>query len=96
MENSMSVEVRLPTLLRRHADNQATVSVEPGKLSEVFDLLGEKYPQLGEQLRTDDGELHKFMNVYLGDDDVRFLQKLDTEVPDGSTVTILPAVAGGA
>jgi sulfur-carrier protein len=92
----LSVEVRLPTLLRRHAGNQSTISVEGSTLREVIGNIRAQYPELGVQLEGDDGELHKFVNVYVNDDDVRYLGKLDTPVKQGDSVTILPAVAGGA
>ncbi len=88
-------EVRLPTLLRPHAGGQSSVSVEGGTIGEVLDALQRAYPGMAGQLLTDDGTLHKFVNVYLNDDDVRYLDKLDTKVQSGDTVSILPAVAGG-
>jgi sulfur-carrier protein len=91
----VSVEVRLPTLLRRHADNRKTLETSGTTLQEVFDDVRRQYPDLGAQLVGADGDLHKFMNVYVNDDDVRFTGKLQTAVKDGDSVTLLPAVAGG-
>ena len=88
-------EVRLPTLLRPHAGGQSSVSVDGATIGEVLDALQRAYPGMDGQLLTDDGTLHKFVNVYLNDDDVRYLDKLDTKVQPGDTVSILPAVAGG-
>ncbi len=91
----MSVKVRLPTLLRRHADGLSSIEANGTTLAQVFDDISVRYPDLGVQLRSDDGDLHKFMNVYVNDDDVRFVGKLDAVVREGDSVTILPAVAGG-
>ena len=91
----MAVEVRVPNLLRVHTDGEATVSAEGATVGEVFGVLVERYPGLSDQLVDDAGGLHKFVNVYVDDDDIRYLDKLDTKVADGATISILPAVAGG-
>jgi len=92
----VSVEVRIPTMLRSHVAGAATVAVEGATIREVVDHLVGSYPSLAGQIVTPEGALHKFVNVYLNDDDIRYLDKLDTKVGDGDTVSILPAVAGGA
>jgi MoaD family protein len=89
------VEVRLPTVLRSHAGGKSTVSAEGATIGEVLADLVRNYPGMAGQVLTEDGALHRFVNVYVDDDDVRYLQQLDTKVTDGDTVTILPAVAGG-
>lgn len=91
----MSVEVRLPTVLRQHAGGQSTVRVEGATIGEVLNTLVAQFPGMAGQVLTDDGTLHRFVNVYVNDDDVRYLDQLDTKVADGDTVSILPAVAGG-
>ena len=91
----MPVEVRLPTVLRQHAGGQSSVKANGSTIGEVFDDLIRQFPLLAGQVVTEDGTLHKFVNVYRNDDDVRFLDKLDTKVADNDVVTILPAVAGG-
>ncbi|MDQ6728132.1 MAG: MoaD/ThiS family protein [Actinomycetota bacterium] len=91
----MPVEVRLPTILRQHAGGQSSVKANGSTIGEVFDDLVRQFPLLAGQVITDDGSLHKFVNVYRNDDDVRFLDKLATPVADADVVTILPAVAGG-
>ena len=91
----MPVEIRLPTILRQHAGGQATVKANGGTLGEVFDDLVRQFPNLAGKVVTDDGALHKFVNVYVNDDDVRYLDKLDTKVGGDDVVSILPAVAGG-
>jgi molybdopterin converting factor small subunit len=71
------------------------VSATGGTIGEVLNDLVASYPGMAGQVLTEDGALHRFVNVYVDDDDVRYLQQLDTKVSDGSTVSILPAVAGG-
>ena len=92
----MSIEVRIPTILRTYTSGQKVVS---GTGDTIADLLGDldtQFPGLRGRLVTEDGSLHKFVNVYVNDEDVRFLGALDAKVNSGDTVTILPAVAGGA
>ncbi|HUY64382.1 MAG TPA: ubiquitin-like small modifier protein 1 [Acidimicrobiales bacterium] len=91
----MPVEVRLPTLLRPHAGGLATVSASGATVGQVLAELAATYPGLGDQVLSAEGTLHRFVNVYVNDDDVRYLEQLDTKVADGDTVSILPAVAGG-
>jgi molybdopterin synthase sulfur carrier subunit len=92
----VAVEVRLPTILRQHAGGQASVQGIGETVGEVLEDLVRQFPGLAGQVVTEDGALHKFVNVYVNDDDVRYLEGLETKVPDGSVVSILPAVAGGA
>jgi len=89
------VEVRLPTVLRPHADGRSTVSVPGATVGEALRALVAAHPGMAGQVLTEDGSLHRFVNVYLNDDDVRYLDRLDTKVADGDTLSILPAVAGG-
>lgn len=91
----VSVAVRLPTLLRAHTDGEASVSVDGATVGEVFAGLIAKYPSLAGNLLDGDGGLHRFVNVYLDDDDIRYLDQLDTPVGAGQSISILPAVAGG-
>ena len=91
----MPVEVRLPTVLRQHAAGQSSVKANGATIGEVFDDLARQFPLLTGQVITEDGVLHKFVNVYRNDDDVRFLDKLATPVSESDVITILPAVAGG-
>jgi molybdopterin synthase sulfur carrier subunit len=92
----VSVEVRIPTMLRSAVGGSSAVTVDGATIGEILDELGRRFPALAGQVVTDDGSLHKFVNVYLNDDDIRYLGKLDTKVGEGDTVSILPAVAGGA
>ena len=91
----MPVSVRIPTVFRKFTNNESVVEVEPGTISAIVDQLEGRYPGLKSQLLTDGGELHRFVNVYVNDEDVRYLDKLDTKVSDGDEISILPAVAGG-
>ena len=91
----MAVTVKIPAQLRPVVDNQATVNVDSaGTVSEVLDALYEQFPDLQDRI-SENGELRRFVNVYVADEDIRFGEGLETEVADGTEVTILPAVAGG-
>ena len=91
----MSVRVKLPTILRKHTAGEAVVEGAGDTLRDVLADLETRYPGLTPALLGDDGGLHRVVNVYVNDEDIRFLGALDTEVRDGDTVSILPAVAGG-
>jgi sulfur-carrier protein len=91
----MSVQVKLPTILRKHAGGEPKVSAEGATLREVLQDLEARYPGLTKNVLAEDGGLHRFINVYLNDEDVRYLGSLETHVDEGDTVSILPAVAGG-
>lgn len=87
--------VKLPTILRKFAGNEARVNAEGATLRDVLGDLEAKFPGITKNVLADDGGLHRFINVYLNDEDVRYLGSLETEVAEGDTVSILPAVAGG-
>jgi sulfur-carrier protein len=91
----MSVTVRVPTTLRPATGGVSEVKVEGATLAEVLDSLEAAHPGFRSRIFDDDGNLRRFVNLFVADDDVRFLQGLDTPVPDGETVSIIPAVAGG-
>ena len=91
----MSVIVRIPTTLRPMSGGQSEVKVEGTTLAEVLAALDQAHPGFHDRLFDDEGNLRRFVNVFVADDDVRFLRGLDTPVPDGETVSIIPAVAGG-
>lgn len=91
----MSVAVRLPAILRPTTGGQATVHAEGSTVGDVFDDLIRQHPGLKDQLLTADGDLHRHLNVFLNDDDIRYMGKLDAKVGDSDTVTLMPAVAGG-
>jgi molybdopterin synthase sulfur carrier subunit len=91
----MAVTVRVPTTLRPLSGGNKLVEVPAGSLSEVIAALDSAHPGFAARLLDDDGELHKFVNLFVDDDDVRYLDGLNTVVADGITVSIIPAVAGG-
>jgi MoaD family protein len=90
----MAVTVKIPTQLRAATDGEASANVEGSTVGEVLDSLYERYGELRSRI-AEDGGLRRFVNVYVGDEDIRFLDGLETAVSDGDEVTILPAVAGG-
>jgi MoaD family protein len=90
----MSIEVRIPTILRPYTKDQKTVEAEGSTLSAVISDLDAKYAGIGERL-LENGALRRFINVYVNDEDVRFLGGLEAAIKDGDSITVLPAVAGG-
>jgi len=91
----MSVAVKVPTILRTYTGGAADVSVSGDTLSAALANLDEQYPGIGARVLDDEGKLRRFVNVYVNDDDVRFLDDLQTPTPDGTSISIIPAVAGG-
>ena len=91
----MSIDVRIPTILRTYTGGEKIVAGKGGTLREVIDDLEANHPGIKERL-VDGTELRRFVNVYVNDEDVRFTGGLDTEVDDGDEVVVLPAVAGGS
>ena len=92
----MAVEVRIPTILRKHTGGEKAVPADGDTVRDLLGDLDRRYPGIAGQLLTEDGSLHRFVNVYVNDEDVRFLGALDAKLSDGDVVAILPAVAGGA
>jgi sulfur-carrier protein len=88
-------KVRIPPVLRAQAENNKQVEVEGDTVGAVMTALVERYGGLREQLMSPDGQLNRFVNVYLNDQDIRYLQELQTPVRDADTIVILPAMAGG-
>ncbi|MBE3001455.1 MoaD/ThiS family protein [Nocardiopsis sp. HNM0947] len=91
----MAIEVRIPTILRNLTGDAKVVEGQGSNLGELFDDLENRHPGIQERL-VQDGKLRRFINVYLNDEDVRFVGGLQSELSDGDSVTILPAVAGGS
>lgn len=91
----MAIQVRIPTILRPHTGGAKAVEGSGNTLAELLADLDARHPGLRGRLVTDDGSLHRFVNVYVNDEDVRFLGALEAKLSEGDTVTILPAVAGG-
>ncbi len=91
----MSVSVRVPTILRSYTGGESEVSAEGSTLAEVLDDLEASYAGIRGRVLDDNGRLRRFVNVYVGNEDVRFLDDLATPTPDGVQVSVIPAVAGG-
>jgi MoaD family protein len=91
----VSVRVKLPTILRKFAGGDAQVDADGATLRDVLANLESSYPGITRNVVTEDGALHRFINVYVNDEDVRYLGSLETPVRPGDTVSLLPAVAGG-
>ena len=91
----MSATVRIPTILRTFTSGAGEVTAEGSTLREVLDNLEGSFPGIRARILDEQGALRRFVNVYVGDDDVRFIGGLDAEIPDGARISIIPAVAGG-
>ncbi|WP_457641572.1 ubiquitin-like small modifier protein 1 [Persephonella sp.] len=91
----MAVTVRIPTALRRVTQGQGEVQVEAKTIAELIDKLEEEFPGIKERLVEANGEIRKFVNFFVNDEDIRFLKGKDTELKDGDVVAIIPAIAGG-
>jgi molybdopterin synthase sulfur carrier subunit len=91
----MSASVRIPTILRTYTGGQSAVPAEGSTLSEILESLEKNHTGISARVLDDTGKLRRFVNVYVNDDDVRFSEGLQTAVPDGANVSIIPAVAGG-
>ncbi|WP_433699663.1 ubiquitin-like small modifier protein 1 [Nocardiopsis sp. CA-288880] len=91
----MSASVRVPTILRTYTDDASEVEAKGSTLAELLDDLEANYPGIRARILDDSGKVRRFVNVYVGDEDVRFEKGLQTEIADGAKVSIIPAVAGG-
>ena len=92
----MAIEVRIPTILRTYTGGESEVDAAGATLAEVLDDLDASYTGIKGRILDESGELRRFVNVYVGNDDVRFLDNLATPTPDGAQISVIPAVAGGA
>ena len=90
-----SVTVMIPTALRPHVDGQESLEVSGGSVGDVLGTLIQRYPELGQRLFKGENELNRFVNVYVNDEDIRFLDNLDTALNAGDEMSIVPAIAGG-
>ena len=93
---TVPVEVKIPTILRTATGGEPVVHGDGGTVRDLLEDLDARYPGIKARVVTGDGGLHRFVNVYVNDEDVRYLGSLETELKDGDVVSILPAVAGGA
>ena len=91
----MSVTVRVPTILRTYTGGESEVSAEGATVADVLESLDANYQGIKGRIVDEQGELRRFVNVYVGNDDVRFLDNLKTPTPDGTQISVIPAVAGG-
>ena len=91
----MSVSVRIPTILRTYTGGESEVSASGATLAEVLDDLDASYSGIKGRILDESGALRRFVNVYVGNEDVRFLEDLATPTPDGTQISVIPAVAGG-
>jgi molybdopterin synthase sulfur carrier subunit len=90
----MAIRVHIPTPMRQHTDGQAVVEVSGASVQTALDALGQKHPGITQRI-FDNGQVRRFINVYLNDEDIRYLDSLATAVKDGDELSIIPAVAGG-
>lgn len=91
----MSVNIRIPTPLRKLTLEQEVVHVQPGTVGSAFSELQVQFPGIQERLLDENGQVRRFVNVYVNEEDIRFLQNNDTPLKDGDEVSIIPAIAGG-
>ncbi|MEL6181746.1 MAG: ubiquitin-like small modifier protein 1 [Myxococcota bacterium] len=91
----MAVTVLIPTPLRKFTDDQAEVQAEGSSVGEVLTFVTDKHPGLAERILDDKGKVRRFVNLFANDEDVRFLDNLETELSDGDELSIVPAIAGG-
>ncbi len=90
----MPIKVQIPQAMRQHADGQATVELAGANIKEVLDSLGQKFPNIVARI-FENGQVRRFVNIYLNDEDIRYLDNLQSTTKDGDVVSIIPAVAGG-
>ena len=91
----MASKVRIPTPLRKLTDNQESIEVESNTIGGAIDELEGKFPGIKERLVDEEGEIRRFVNVYINEEDIRFLENQDTPLKDGDDISIIPAIAGG-
>jgi len=91
----VTAKVRIPTILRTYTEGESEVTADGTTLAEVLDDLDANYSGIKGRILDDQGDLRRFVNVYVGNDDVRFLDNLQTPTPDGTQISVIPAVAGG-
>ena len=92
----MAATVKVPTIMRKHVGGESKVQADGDTLAALLDDLEANYPGITKNIKSDDGGLHRFINIYVNDEDVRYLGSLEATIADGDTVSILPAVAGGS
>ena len=91
----MSIQIRVPTPLRKFTNGAESVTAEGATVGALLDQLDQQHPGIRERICDDDGKVRRFVNIYVNGDDIRFLQNLDSPLKDGDEVSIVPAIAGG-
>ncbi len=91
----MAVNVLIPTPLRKFTNNQETVTVPEGTVTTLVEALEQQFPGIKKSLTDDSGELRRFVNIYVNEEDIRFLEGRETPIKEGDAVSIIPAIAGG-
>ena len=91
----MPITVQIPTALRRHTAGVGSITCAASNLGELFSVLDEKFPELKPHLRDDKGQVRRFLNIYVNEEDIRFLENQQTKLKDGDEISIIPAIAGG-
>ena len=91
----MASKVRIPTPLRKLTDNQESIEIESNTIGGAIDELEGKFPGIKERLVDEEGEIRRFVNIYINEEDIRFLEKQDTPLKEGDDISIIPAIAGG-
>lgn len=91
----MAIQVRIPTALRKLSEGKDVVAIEGANVGEVITNIKAVYPALAEQLVDESGKVRRFVNIFANDEDIRFLEELETELADGDELSIVPAIAGG-
>lgn len=92
----MAIKVRIPTPLQKHTSNQAEVSVDATSIKNLIESLEKNFPGIKERICDENGKIRRFINIYVNEEDVRFLQRDETPLKDGDEVSIIPAIAGGS
>ena len=95
MEGTMSVEIIIPLVLRQYAENRDSVKLSGQNIGELLDNLMQKFPNMKKHLFSEDGQIRNFVNVYVNDDDIRYLENNATQLKEGDVISIIPSVAGG-
>ncbi|MCH8018306.1 MoaD family protein [candidate division KSB1 bacterium] len=91
----MSVEIIIPLVLRQYAENRDSVKLSGQNIGELLDNLMQKFPNMKKHLFSEDGQIRNFVNVYVNDDDIRYLENSETQLKEGDVISLIPSVAGG-
>jgi MoaD family protein len=91
----MAVEILIPTALRQYTENQDSVKLSAQNVGDLLDNLMQKFPNMKKHLSSEDGKIRNFVNVYVNDDDIRYLENSETQLKEGDVISIIPSVAGG-